>query len=92
MSIKSEIAWRRPGPDGERIQVYARRFGKQWQFYWRYRRAEDWQPLEPVPLEDWLELLDAVRRRVPRRLYPPDEVDRIRKVIRERYPEAADQI
>jgi hypothetical protein len=38
-------------------------------------------------LEDWLALLDAVERRVQRRLIRPEEVARLRKTIRERFPE-----
>jgi hypothetical protein len=40
------------------------------------------------PLEDWLELLDAVERRINRRLLRPEEEARVRKSIRERFPEA----
>ena len=46
------------------------------------------QPLEHPPLEDWLELLDAVQRRTARRLLRPDEPARLKKIIRELFPEA----
>jgi hypothetical protein len=88
MSIKSEISWKRRTETGEKLQFYARRFGGEWRFHVRSRRFEDWQPLDPVPLEDWLELLDAIERRIPRRLFPPEEAARVRRMIRERYPEA----
>jgi len=39
-------------------------------------------------LEDWQELLDAVQRRINRRLLRPEEEDRVKKSIRERFPEA----
>jgi hypothetical protein len=40
-------------------------------------------------LEDWLELLDAVRRRIDRRLLRPEEAARVRENIRAEYPEAS---
>ena len=44
--------------------------------------------MENPPLEDWLELLDAIRRRAARRLLRPEEVERVSKRIRELFPEA----
>lgn len=88
MAIKSEIAWSRPSPEGFKIHVYARRYGGEWQFHTRLRRSEPWVPLPEPPLEDWNALLDAVRRRVPRRLFPPAEVVRIERMIRERFPDS----
>ena len=43
---------------------------------------------EDPPLEDWLALLDSVRRRINRRLLRPEEEARVMKRIRERYPES----
>lgn len=86
MAIKSEIAWRKHLSDGRKIDVYARRFGGDWTFHWRERRNDLWQLIEAPELEDWQTLLDAVERRVPRRLFPPDEVQRIQRLIRERFP------
>jgi hypothetical protein len=39
-------------------------------------------------LEDYLELLDGVKRRVARRLMRPEEEQRVKRMIRETYPEA----
>ena len=55
----------------------------------RERRYDQWQRLEDPPLEDWLELLDGVRRRAARRLLRPEEEGRVRKLILERFPDAA---
>lgn len=88
MSIKSEIAWTRRNEEGEKIQVYAHRHGGSWSFHSRLRRFDDWEPITSPSLEDWLVLLDGIRRRVPRKLYPPAELDRVRQTIRERFPEA----
>jgi hypothetical protein len=85
---KAEISWKRILPEGEKLQVYARRVGGHWRFHSRLRRFDPWEYQANPPLEDWLELLDAVKRRVPRRLLPPDEIDRVCQAIRERFPDA----
>ncbi|PYI87556.1 MAG: hypothetical protein DME26_05805 [Verrucomicrobia bacterium] len=84
---KAEISWNRLTIDNVKLQVYAHHVGDRWNFYVRERRYEQWQALEDPPLEDWLALLDAVARRVQRRLIRPEEVARLRKTIRERFPE-----
>jgi hypothetical protein len=83
---KAEISWRRTTPEGEPLQVYAHRVGGRWLFYARGRRYDQWEEQSDPPLEDWLELLDAVRRRVPRRRLPPKELERVEQAIRERFP------
>jgi hypothetical protein len=88
MAAKAEISWKRRTPEGERLEIYAHHVGNRWNFYVRTRRYERWQPLEQPPLEDWLQLLDSIRRRVARRLLRPEEVERVEKTIRESFPEA----
>ncbi len=85
---KAEISWRRTTVDGVRLQVYARHVGREWRFYARERRYDLWQAVAEPPLEDWLALLDAVQRRVNRRLLRPEEEARVKQSIRERFPEA----
>jgi hypothetical protein len=87
MAAKAEISWKRQNAEGERFEVYAHHVGREWRFYIRQRRYENWQPLENPPLEDWLELLDSIRRRVARRLLRPEEIERVEKSIREKFPE-----
>ena len=88
MSAKAEISWRRRTDEGERVELYAQHRGDQWLFYQRGRRYEQWQLVEDPSLEDWLELLDGVRRRIARRLLRPEEEARIMRTISERFPEA----
>ena len=85
---KAEISWRRVAEDGLRLQVYVQHVGKEWLFYARQKRYDRWQELKEPPLEDWLELLDSVQRRINRRLLRPEEESRVRSSIRERFPEA----
>jgi hypothetical protein len=88
MSSKAEISWKRRLEDGTRHQVYAQHVGNRWKFFAREVRFDMWMPLTDPPLEDWLELLDAVRRRIARDLIRPEEEHKLISAILERYPEA----
>ena len=85
---KAEISGRRVTEEGVRLQVYARHVGREWRFFARERRYDQWQAIPNPPLEDWLALLDSVQRRINRRLLRPEEEARVKKTIRERFPEA----
>jgi len=88
MSAKAEISWKRVTEDGIHLQIYARHFGGKWRFFKRQRRYDQWQEVESPPMEDWLELLDSIRRRIDRGLLGPQEEPRLIKTIREHHPEA----
>ena len=85
---KAEISWKRVTDEGADLQVYAQHVGGEWIFYARQKRYDRWQAVPEPPLEDWLELLDAVKRRINRRRLRPEEEARVKKSIRERFPEA----
>ena len=76
-----DICWTRRNAAGERVEIYVDKIGDRWIFHSRERRPEAWQVMDDPPLEDWLELLDAVERRIGRGLLKPIEADRIRKII-----------
>jgi len=85
---KAEISWKRVTDDGTKIQVNAQRVGGEWIFSHRGKRYDQWQAVPEPPLEDWLELLDAVERLVTRRRLQPMHEEKVRRRIRERFPEA----
>ena len=85
---KAEISWKRTTEDGEKLQVYVQHIGRDWKFFHRHKRYDVWQPVPEPPLEDWLELLDAMQRLVNRRRYQPDDEEKLRRQIRELFPEA----
>ncbi len=85
---KAEISWKRVTAEGERLQVYAQHVGREWLFYARLKRYDRWQAVPEPPLEDWLELLDAIKRLINRRRLRPEEEARVKKIIRERFPES----
>ncbi|PWU21532.1 MAG: hypothetical protein C5B50_01465 [Verrucomicrobia bacterium] len=88
---KAEISWKRVTEDGVRLQVYAQHVGRDWRFFTRERRYDRWQAVPEPPLEDWLELLDAVQRLINRRRLKPEEEQRVKNSIRERFPDANPQ-
>jgi hypothetical protein len=85
---KAEVSWKRVTEDGEKLQVYAQRVSRDWRFFTRAKRFDSWQPTAEPPIEDWLALLDAVERMVVRRRLQPDDEERLRRRIREQFPEA----
>jgi hypothetical protein len=85
---KAEISWKRVTPEGEKLQVYAQHVGRDWRFFAREKRYDRWQAIADPPLEDWMELLDAIQRLITRRRIRPEEEDRVKKTIRERFPDA----
>jgi len=85
---KAEISWKRVTAEGARLQVYAQHVGRDWRFFAREKRYDRWQAVAEPPLEDWLELLDAVQRLINRRRLRPEEEVRVKTSIRERFPEA----
>lgn len=84
---KADISWKRVTDDGQKVQVYAQRVSRDWRFFTRAKRFDQWQPVAEPPLADWLMLLDAVQRMVNRRRLQPDDEERVRRRIRERFPE-----
>ena len=85
---KAEISWKRVTDAGQKLQVNAQRVGGEWLFSHREKRFDQWQRVANPPLEDWLELLDAVQRLVTRRRLQPVHEDLVRRRIREKFPEA----
>jgi len=85
---KGDISWTRRTDAGERVEIYVEHTAGQWIFHARERRPDQWTVVQHPSLEDWLKLLDAVNRRIGRQLLKPEEAERIRKLIEERYPGA----
>jgi hypothetical protein len=85
---KAEISWKRVTEEGVKLQVYAQHVSRDWRFFRRARRFDQWQAVPEPPLEDWLELLDAVQRLITRRRLQPVDEERLRRRIRERFPDA----
>ena len=87
MGNRTEIAWTRR-VDADKVDVCARRAGDRWWFFSRPGRGDQWQPVARPALEDWLALLDGIRRRIGRQRRPPEEEQRLVAFIREQFPGA----
>ena len=85
---KAEISWKRVTEEGQKLQVTAQRIGGEWHFSQREKRYDRWLPVAEPPLEDWLELLDAIQRMINRRRLQPVHEELVRRRIRERFPDA----
>ena len=85
---KAEISWKRTDEEGDRVQVYAQHVGNRWIFYARNKRFDRWEEQGDPPLEDWIELLDGVRRRINRRLLRPEEEGNVKRALLQRFPDA----
>ena len=85
---KAEVSWKRITEDGDKLQVTAQRVGGEWKFSHRAKRFDQWEVVPEPPLEDWMELLDAVERLINRRRLQPVHEELIRRRIREKFPEA----
>lgn len=85
---KAEISWKSRTEEGLKREVYVRCLGNDWKWFVREKRFDDWEPLDRPLLDDYLQLLDGVQRRVARRLMRPEEELRVKKMIRDAYPEA----
>jgi len=85
---KAEISWTRVTDEGVKLKVYAQHIGRDWKFFQREKRYDVWQPVPEPPMEDWMELLDAVQRLINRRRYQPADEELLRRQIRERFPQA----
>ena len=85
---KAEIGWKRVTEDGTKLEVYVQHVSREFRFYHREKRFDQWQAVPEPPLEDWLALLDAVQRLITRRRYQPSDEEHLRRRIRERFPEA----
>lgn len=84
---KAEIGFERTLDDGTPRHVYVAHNGGQYRFFSREKRFDNWLPVPDPPLEDWLEFLDCVRRRIARRKLMAPEETRVIQCIRDRFPE-----
>ena len=85
---KAEISWKSKNEDGVKREIYVRCIGADWKFFVREKRYDNWQDLDEPTLDDYRELLDGVQRRIARRLLRPEEEQRVKRMIRESFPEA----
>lgn len=82
--MKHCIAWKRLD-EGRKVEIEVERgLDRQWTFYQRWGRNRPRMRFE-APIEEWLELLDAVKRRVGRGLMKPKDVEALEEEISLRF-------
>jgi hypothetical protein len=72
----------------ERGRLMPRKLVRNWRFFDREKRYDNWEPVLKPEFDDWIELLDGVDRRVHRRLLQPQDANRLRQKIKELFPGA----
>jgi hypothetical protein len=90
MGVKAEVGWTTETADGTKRHVTAEKFGKAWKFSERLKRRGptiQWVEIPEPALTDWLDLIEALERRYQRDLTPPDQLQHVRRIVRERFPE-----
>ena len=92
MGAKGEISWKRRDEYGERMECDARTERNVRTFFRRERRLDRRESYPDPVFEDWLELLDGVRRRVPRRKMEPADEHRLVRTIKEKFPDQQDRL
>jgi hypothetical protein len=83
---KAEISWKRATPEGATLQCYAQHVGGSGFSTSAKNASTAGSRSKTRRGEDWLALLDSVRRRINRRLLRPEEEALLRKAISERFP------
>jgi len=83
---KQEISWKLRLEDGTKREVLARRFGREWRFMERGRRYDPWRDIADPSREDWETLLDALRRRYPRKGFTEEDIRAVERCIAARFP------
>jgi hypothetical protein len=84
--VSIEVKWDvRDEETGERRYYLAEKFAKQWHFKVRQHRRGDWEKVEAPTREMWEEVLEALRRRLPRRTegVRDEDIAFVEKALRE---------
>lgn len=85
---KTEVSWTREDAEGIKRRYTAHSVGGRWTFRTQAARFDPWTELAEPSLEDWLELLDGVERRVGRGLAQAREAAQLRRHVKGLFPGA----
>jgi hypothetical protein len=82
--MRNQHVWKSHGPDGEKREVRAEKFGGHWRIQARRQNDPAWTYYDPPLLEDLLALHDVLFRKYQRKRLPYEDVAAIEKLIRDR--------
>jgi hypothetical protein len=83
--MRSQHIWKEKDADGRKREVRATKFGGVWRLQAKHADEEGWTYYERPLLEDLLALKDVVFRKYQRRRASAEDVESIKKLLRE-YP------
>ena len=82
--MRNQHVWKSTGPNGEKREVRAEKFGGHWRMQARNKGDPAWTYYESPLLEDLIDLHDVLFRKYQRKQLPYEDVAAIEKLIRDR--------
>ena len=93
--MRNVHTWKQVTPEGEKREIRASKFGKEWKLQSKLRHEEIWTYHDVPLLEDLEELYDILFRKYQRKRLAYDDVVAVQKMVEEAkknhpHPEPAD--
>jgi hypothetical protein len=89
--MRNVHVWQMRTEEGEKREVRAERFGRNWRFQAKVKGEENWTYFDVPALDDLIELRDVLWRKYQRKRLPWDDVASIDKMIKELGGEVPEQ-
>ena len=85
--MRNTHVWKTTSPEGEKREVRAERFGKQWKFQSKLKSDSQWTYHSAPSAEDLEELRDILWRKYQRKRLPWDDVASIDAMLKALRPD-----
>lgn len=82
--MRNTHIWKTKTETGEKREVRAEKFGKQWRVQAKVKGEERWTYYETPPLEDLIELRDVLFKKYQRKHLSWEDIEAIDKMIADR--------
>ena len=82
--MRNTHIWKTKTETGEKREVRAEKFGKQWRVQAKVKGEERWTYYETPPLEDLIELRDVLFKKYQRKHLSWEDIEAIDKLIADR--------
>lgn len=82
--MRNQHVWKSTGPNGEKREVRAEKFGGHWRIQARHKEDPAWTYYDSPLLEDLIALHDVLFRKYQRKRLPYEDVASVEKMIRAR--------
>lgn len=84
MAAKNIHEWKSTTADGEKRDVRASKFGKQWRIQFKLKDDENWTYCDSLEVDDLIQLRDVLWRKYQRKRVSHDDIVDVDRLIRER--------